>query len=253
MFTEQQVKNKLSEAYTKMKSDTHIQPNPDKTVSAPLCMYITNKWINSEERVLVVGQETLEWEFKKSGTYDWLCNDIINWSDFISYSESVEAMTYAYKDFCFSEHHPINHRAPFFRAYRQIRESVGDNPDGIETSVLWTNIFKMSLDGGSVVRNGTQDEICEIREASRNVLYSELEALQPTAVIFFTGPLYDDSLISLFPEVEFSPFCAYEKRNAATLSHKNLPTKSWRTCHPGYLQRSKQWGIIDSICEALES
>lgn len=254
MSTAQQVQSKLNEAYTAMKSDIHIEPELSKRLSAPLCMQVTDKWINSQKRVLVVGQETNGWEFEKDNIYgyNWPFNDIHNWSDFISLDESVEAMTHAYEMFDFSKYQPVNHRAPFFRAYRQIREAVGNDPEDMQTSVLWTNMFKMSISCGSVVRYGTQDEIFAVREASRDVLYNEINALQPTSIIFFTGPLYDNTLISLFPGVEFSSAFELDQRKSATLSHTNLPKMTWRTYHPAYLQRSKKWDIVDSVCEALK-
>ncbi len=236
--------------YEKLKSSVSFGGDLPVRLSAPLCLYVPERWKNTENRVLIVGQETLGWDFRDGLYYEWPYEPIANWRDFERVPESVTAMIHGYKVFEFSRHEPKHYHSPFWRAYRQFREALGEQKDGLETSVLWTNLFRMSLDGGSVIE-GTPEEIRQIREASRAVLCAELGILKPTAVVFFTGPNYDETLNSLFPGIRVSSFNGRDPRNTAQISHPDLPSMAWRTYHPKHLSFSQQWSVIDEIIGRL--
>lgn len=253
------MREQLLEQYENLKRNVNFQDDLAKRLSAPLCLHVPDKWENSKTRVLIIGQETLGWDFLpddrrygKDTYYDWPYPPIANWQDFKCVDDSAAAMTYGYQCFEFSRHQPINRRSPFWRAYREVRKAVGDQEDGMDTCVLWTNLFKVSLDEGSVIKNGTKDEKEAIREASREILRAEIEILKPTAVIFFTGPNYNQTLYSIFSGMELLSFHGRDPEKTAQLIHPNLPDQTWRTYHPAYLLRSKQWVIIDQISNEIE-
>lgn len=240
------MQERLMEQYEKLKRDISFQGELPERLSAPLCILVPERWKNSESRVLIVGQETLGWDFRSGWYYDWPYESIANWHDFKFSHGSVAAMVHGYKIFEFSRHQPENYRSPFWQAYRQFRTALGEQRDGIETSVLWTNLFRMSLDGGSVMK-GSPEEVEQIREASRAVFLAELGILNPTAVVFFTGPNYNETLYSFFPGIEILSFNGRNPHKSARLTHPSLPSMAWRTYHPKYLSFSQQWGIIDEI------
>lgn len=240
------MQEQLNKQYEKFKDNINFGEDLSERLSAPLCLYIPEKWKNSGKRVLIVGQETLGWDFRSGWYYEWPYEPIANWKDFKNVPDSVSAMVHGYKVFEFSRYQPENYRSPFWQAYRQFREAIGEQKDGIETSVLWTNLFRMSLDGGSVIE-GNSEELKQIREASRAVFLSELRILKPTSVVFFTGPNYNETLYSFFPSIKLIPFNEYDPQKTAQLSHHDLPAMTWRTYHPKYLSLSKQWNIIDEI------
>ncbi len=244
------MQEQLLEQYEKLKSTVNFQGDLPERLSAPLCLYVPERWRNSESRVLIVGQETLGWNFCSGWYYDWPYDPIANWQDFKHVPDSAIAMVHGYKSFEFSRYQPENYRSPFWQAYRQFREALGEHKDGVETSVLWTNLFRMSLDGGSVIK-GSREEVEQIKEASRDVLYAELRILKPTAVVFFTGPNYNETLYSLFPGIEVFSFNGRDRQKTARITHPDLPSMAWRTYHPKYLSFSQQWSVIDEILNKL--
>ena len=108
----------------------------------------------------------------------------------------------------------------------------------------------MSLDCGSVIKNGKKEEIDMIRSVSSGLLLKEIKILKPTSVIFFTGPHYNETLYKEFGGIVLEKFMDYETNHTAYLNHPVLPKKSIRTYHPGYLNR-EHWNILDKIIEAI--
>ncbi|WP_313551199.1 hypothetical protein [Pseudomonas sp.] len=243
--------SQLMAAYGEFKSTLPINDPFMDRLTPPLLMSVPKKWEESKKRVLVVGQETLGWDFHADSYYPWPYPAIATLTDFANYPHSVEALSQGYLEFEFAKHQPANYRGPYWRAYRQIRAALGEEADGRNTSVLTTNLFRMSLEGASVVYNGTADEIARVRELSKDLLRKEIEILKPSAVIFFTGVRYNKHLEAEFPECFTSDFHGYDQRRTSLISHPSLPLLSVRTYHPAYLQRSSNWKIIDQIIEAI--
>ena len=117
---------------------------------------------------------------------------------------------------------------------------------GADTAVLWTSLFRMALDGRSVIKNGTVEEIQLLREASRDILLAEIVALKPTAILFFTGPDYNEHLYAIFPGCEHLELAEYDPTRTSLLQHPMFPHPTLRTYHPGYLSRG-HWHIVDLI------
>lgn len=163
----------------------------------------------------------------------------------------MPALVDGYAAFAYARHQPDNYRSPFWQAYRQIRKTVGNQPDGLDTTVLWTNLFRMSFDGTSVVKHGTPEEAKLLHSVSAAILQREIEILNPSAVVFYTGPDYDGYLLSTFEGARLTAIEDHPQREFAAVSHPSLPAKTYRTYHPAYQNRSGKWGITDWICEQL--
>ncbi len=241
MYGGSEMQKQLIECYEAFKASNDFDDSLSGELTAPLLLSVTERWQASKPRVLVIGQETMGWGF----------DPVHDWCGFKGHDDSIQTLVNGYRSFEFARNNPKNHRSPFWRAYRHFREVLGDEQDGIDTSVLWTNLFRMSISGCSVIKEGTPKEVEQLRDASRDVLHAELRILQPTAVIFFTGPNYDGNLDAVFPGLERSSFDEFDRRTVAQLTHPSLPTKAWRTYHPAYLQRSGQWRIINTISDQL--
>jgi hypothetical protein len=80
-------------------------------------------------------------------------------------------------------------------------------------------------------------------------LTEEIRILQPTAVVFFSGPNYDEALRDEFPGLQFAG--VDERRYArrfAKVIHNSLPDRSFRSYHPGYLVRNEErWSWVEEI------
>ena len=225
-------------------------------LSAPLLLKVPEKWTCSHNKILVVGQETLGWSFFKGDDYgyDWRFSNIKGWCDFKIAPDAVPALVEGYGIFNFATNgHPINHRAPFFAAYRKIRAAVGDDAEGFDTSVLWTNIIRMAVDEGSIFKVSDGSVVDDLIDISGQLILCELGVLRPDAIIFFTGPVYDYALQRIFEGVKFGEMPSYKVREFSNIQSAALPEKSWRTYHPAYLQRSKRGSIINYLCGAVES
>ncbi|MCF1249250.1 hypothetical protein LH705_06715 [Pseudomonas putida] len=247
MPTKESIQSELNSLYEQFKSNTSLPSELAERTSPPLLLNVSEKWVNSAKRVLVVGQETLGWDFHPGDYFPDLKAPIMTFADFQATPNSVAALTAGYRDFEFARHQPGNYNSPFWRAYRSVRSSLGEDVDGAETAVLWTNLFRMSLDHGSVYENGSPEEAVLIRDAGSALLRAEIELLAPTSIIFFTGPNYNEHLYSQFPDIELMHLEDYELEKTAMLSHSLFPIRTFRTYHPAYLARSGQWNIISEI------
>lgn len=247
MAVNENVQKTLNTLYEKFKCEVSLPVDLAARASPPLLLSVSDTWVDAQRRVLVVGQETLGWEWYPGNYYPNLQAPIENFADFQKTHNGVEALTAGYRDFEFARKQSENYNSPFWRAYRSIRTALGEEVDGPDTAVLWTNLFRMSVDNGSVYENANAEEALFLREASSELLLAEIEALAPTSIIFFTGPNYNTHLYAMLPGVELMGFEQYEMEKTSMLSHPKLPVLSFRTYHPAYLSRSKQWGIIAEI------
>lgn len=219
-------------------------------VQPVILMDVPEKWVSAPKRVLIVGQETMGWDFKAGEYYDWPHPPILDLEQYLDYEQSVDAVMYGYRAFEFARHQPGNYNSAFWRAYRQVRSVTGDERDGFECAVLYTNLFKNAVDGDSIVRNGTEQEADAVWQYSAGLLAKEIEVLKPDVVILFTGPDYDRYVNFEFSGVAFNEVEGYAPRVLSKLSHPMLPEQTWRTYHPSYLNRG-HWHLLDEVCARL--
>ncbi|WP_345974598.1 hypothetical protein [Sulfurimonas sp. HSL3-7] len=214
--------------------ETHISP--------PLLLSTTAKWVNSNKRILVIGQETLGWEWGK----------IRNLSDFKEL-KAISSMIENYERFSFGENY--RHKSsPFWKAFRLVRTSLsGSENTGFESNVLWTNLFRSSYDGGSFLKKANLAIANEFITNTSSVLIQEIALLQPTEVIFFTGPNYDKYIKKTFQQVTFKPLNENTPlRELAKIEIPSFNASCYRTYHPNYLQRSKKFGYINTIINDIK-
>lgn len=242
-----QIQDELISLYNEFKANIKVTPDLAKLMSAPLLLKISDKWEQSSNRILIIGQETGSWKFERPGE-----NSIKNLEDFLRGNDSIAKMVRLYQDFNFSAGSPKNFNSPFWQAFRKIRGcfDVSKSKDFNDTSALWTNLFKMDLDGGSVIKNKNILGKEIVSELSKQLFLKEIALLQPTAVIFFTGPYLEKHLISYIPDIIFSPSNNFRSHPVCKLSSSVLPQASWRTYHPAYLRRRKM-NIVDQIAKEL--
>lgn len=176
------------------------------------------------EKLLIVGQETLVWG---SGS-------IKNYESFYAEQNNVSFMMDVYKNFAYAQVSK-NYNSPFWKTFRMLATN---------RQALWSNVFRFSVThdiykGYSVIKNTTAEERAVIYAAQRGLLKAEIEILKPQAVIFFTGPYYDEAIVDEFEDVQRSEVEGFNMRSFAHLKAKGLPWKSYRLYHPNYLYRKK--------------
>lgn len=193
----------------------------EKGSSAPLLLKASEAYRETDPRLLFVGQETKGWEHPGDT------------------EDPIGELMERYESFRFGK----NRRgAPFWRAVHEIREQV--NPESSDDSILWSNLGKVDLD------NDLPPEKMLGPLLQAEILPREIEITSPDVVVFFTGPTskYDNALRRTFNGVELSEI----ETNLHRVSHAVLPERSFRTYHPNYLQRDKQWDLVEAISRRIQ-
>src|SRR5680860_723860 len=186
----------LHKLYREFFATASLSPEMAGRCSSPLLLSVKPSWALTSQRLFIVGQETLGWAFDKGEYYDWPYPPISYYADFSQCTSGVEALMYAYEAFAFAEHQPKNHRSPFWRTFRHMMSVTG-------ADALWSNLFRFDVDEGSVMSNCSEAELEQVLRAQQGLLRREIQLLRPTAVVFFTGPRYDEALINEFPNTVF--------------------------------------------------
>jgi len=227
----------LRQLYVRHFSERKLSREAGEKCSLPLLMNMPaeDAWQNNRRRILFVGQESLNcWG-------EDVYNKLFDTADTPQF---IDALMGKYKDFNFSAGNHRYANSPFWRTFRQL----GDPAKG---EILWSNIFKFDYKGGAVLRRKDDPApTSEIYRAQNTLLSEEIRLLQPTAIIFFTGPFYDEAIISEFPDVKIEAFGPEKVRAFAKLSSAQLTMPAFRLYHPNYLSRKKR---LDVVIKTLKS
>ena len=218
-----------------------------RRASAPLLVCPHRRWLRAKTKVLIVGQETLTWGYNPAelGTTR---NQIKTYRDFTETEDAVGAMQELYRWYSLGRRYPKMNSA-FWRGFRAFDAAINPTPD----SALWTNLFKVNV-SGSVVANCTRAEIAKIHKAQQGLLRHEIDTLKPDVLVFFTGPRYDAALKAELGDVTFHPVEGlathpepHPVAHLARLEGPGLPARTLRSYHPEYLQRSRQFSLIQKL------
>ena len=211
-------------------------------LSCPLLLHIKDGlWDDSKYRILLVGQENFGWDDGKEGAFQKM-------QDFLAKPESVEQIQSVYEGFNFGATYTPS---PFWQAYREARRIAEADRD---YSVMWSNLYRCCYNGGSVFNAGKEEQQL-LLEMSRDVFVDELKILKPRAVIFTTGPYYDETINQFFQGNVFADFSSERnnQRQLARIEHPDLPQgKSYRTYHPNYLRRTGKWELFSEILADIQ-
>lgn len=218
----------LADLYGDSISSIPLTANLASRCSSPLLLMAPDGWKDASRRLVIVGQETFGWG-----------DSAIPRS-----LEDIRSSMQGYTEFSFAKNHPAHRNSPFWRAFRQLAMKS-------EAEVLWTNLLRFDIDGGSVLRNCRPDELKALLAAQHGILEREIEVLDPHAVVFFTGPNYDRILLGEFPSTKFEPIDDYPARQFARINADGLPRTSFRTYHPGYLNRSGRWDWLNRLSDLI--
>jgi hypothetical protein len=242
------MQQELSALYRAFFDSAKIPDALASRLSCPLLLAV-GSWPAAARRVLFVGQETLGWAWNAGWYYPWRHPRLATLADFKAYNDAVEALVEGYSAFAFSRHQPRNLNGAFWRAFHLLNGVI--NADGT-AAMLWTNIFRCDVAGGSVLRGCSPPELRDLMAFQRGLLTSEIRVLNPTAVLFFTGPDYDFELLSEFRNAALVPVPGRTERQFARIRHPDLPSMVIRTYHPSYLRREpERWAWLEEIAAEL--
>jgi hypothetical protein len=193
------------------------------SLSPPLLVEPPDKYWTQAVRLCVVGQETHSWYDEPFGIRTG--------------AAAVDYLLGVYREFALG----TRYVSPFWRSVRYLEAALG-----IERgAVVWTNLNKVDQDQRRPI-----PAVEKAVGALFPVVPEELSLAKAHAVVFFTGPRYDDLLRRLFAGSSLTSAGPYIARVS---NHPQLPACAYRTYHPAFLSRKKVLErVIDDLAREIQ-
>jgi hypothetical protein len=197
----------------------------------PLLLDVPKDYFDAGRKVMIFGQETNGWEhvFPCEGGVDHLLE--------------------VYK--CFY-HIQGGYNSQFWNGFRQFKRGFEERlePAGSKLQVMWNNVIKI---GKADDRGKPPAPILDWQGRWFEVVRFEISHLQPTVVLFLSGPNYDDEIRRIYSDAQFEAINERRGvRHLARVKAHGLPYNSIRTYHPNYLFRIGFNEYLNEILNALE-
>lgn len=200
-------------------------------LSSPLLIFPFGAYNSAKRKILFFGQQTQGWGDDFSNL------SLGNYEDLFKEYENFNLGNGYYNSF-------------FWRACKQIYSTL--NTECPENGFLWSNLVKIDQIHEDC-SDRPDEKIESVIADAFPVVPEEVKILNPDVVIFFTGRYYDDRLKSTFEGVRFLPVEGFDNFLLVRLVHPLLPANSFRTYHPQYLIRSKNFELVkDKIVSLVE-
>lgn len=215
----------------------------DFELSSPIflkCDTDFGEYIDSEFKILYVGQETNYWFNQKERERSKLLNSI---DDIDKY---LKALVDLYKSFNIGH----DYKTDIFTFMDILVDKLRNKNK--KTGILWTNLLRHDAFGNGKVSYDVEQKITY----NENYIFrKELEILKPDAIVFVTGPNYDYIIENSFKGLEKLKVDNESERKICMLKHADLPVKSVRVYHPNahkYQGADYRWDLADKIVELIE-
>lgn len=193
-----------------------------KKISCPLFIHIFPEYIRSKRKLLIIGQQTLDWGAWK-----------------ISKKSELRKHIGEYKNFHLGEGY---YNSPFWVFSRKLYGKL--NPDSEPYGFLWLNINKCDQHYGRL-NPEFETIICK----KYPIFQKEINIIKPDVVVFVTGPNYNQRIRESFPSIKYMCINRFRAVELQRLKHEALPKDTFRTYHPQYLYRIRLLDkIINKIC-----
>lgn len=194
--------------------------------AGPLFMHCQEEeYLSAKKKILIVGQETNGW-------YD----------GYLTNKTELDKCLTLYENFALGKNY-----SSFFWSYAH--ELVAEINGFCDQNFLWTNINKFGRDDAP----GKPDaRVLEEENSKLNIFAEEIKIVQPDICIFFTGPNYDGDIKAKLPDVSFEKCSELDARALARVVSSVLPATSFRTYHPGFLNRGN-WGIWETVKKIIRT
>ena len=195
----------------------------------PLLIYISDeeKYLRSDLKVMVFGQETNDWEggFSK---------------------EKMDHILKTYDDF-YNSGSCYKRGGHFWNGVKRFNERLQNKFTNKSIHFVWNNVVKI---GKNNEKNIPSDQIIHIELEHFNVVQRELEILEPDLLLFFSGPNYDHQIKTKINDVKYLEIDGFKTRELAELRINNIQF-SFRTYHPNYLWRNNIDKYFDGILNKI--
>ncbi|QDZ26566.1 hypothetical protein [Noviherbaspirillum sp. UKPF54] len=219
MVSEKDANRLLAEKYAEAVNLKRLAALADKSprLSGLFLPGITESYLTSRLKVMIVGKETRGWAKPKE------VKDLTNTENYIE---------------CVMKQHVRVLRKPpsaskFFQFYRAACQALSDKKPPAADAVAWANLFCLSYRSSTPTR--CLDSFEEIKELSRTLLRIQVEVFRPDVMLFVTGTGYD-SYIKEFFDVTGSQRLVPK----ALWSFKADGIQAYRTSHPQW-EKGRQY------------
>lgn len=148
-----------------------------RSVSVPQILYLTDDYLASPIKLMIMGQETLG-EGLRVADID---TSYSSW-----FADYLEVAVTAERDFNFAYGQP-QERSPFWRGYQEICDHFGISN---RAATAWTNICKVQmvkLYGSVSVQTMKPGPRIEVLDWQRDLIRAEIEYANPDVIVMLTG------------------------------------------------------------------
>ncbi len=186
---------------------------------------ITQNFLDSKIKVMVVGQESNGWNFfLKQLRVDTDRNFRDSIQEAMGKTEKFQSKTKWDK-------------AQFWRfatsIYNELNGKI-DKADSVKSYFFWTNLRKICYDK-KPKKSFPQALQTQIDNNLNTLLLEEIQIINPNVVLFLSGPDYDKYIKQQLNGARFNKVGMFKEREMTHITHGNLPnTIMLRTYHPRY-------------------
>ena len=232
------MKQKLFDLYVNYFSKNNLKDEEILNFSRPFLIDVNDEYINSDKKVMIIGQETYTWY----GLY----------KDFLNEDNGVKSTQDIYRNFMLQN--KANYNSPFWNFFNKLEENSN-------ASFIWNNVYKLETIeyledpnklgqkvGFSLLSKNKEYKhlIEKVRIFQKDILIKEIEILKPDIVIFLTGHPYDSlfmdkqfsNIQNFYQNIEEAILLKIDKWKFGRFENEHLPYKTYRTYHPNYLNRA---------------
>ncbi len=198
----------------------------------PLLLSVKDKnvYLNSDIKVLFLGQETNSWGNVFNG--------------------DIQKIIQKYNNFYHSCKALNSYGGYFWNGINRFISLMNSKFIDKSISYLWSNTVRIGA--ARKAENMPADYIYEIELKYFKVLEEELDILNPDVILFVSGPNYDKNIKAILDGVEFLNFNSnFKKRQLAKVQYKNFKN-IYRTYHPKYLWRNNINAYFNAIINDIE-
>jgi hypothetical protein len=187
-----------------------------RQLNGPFLLATNDDYERISPRAMIFGQEN----------NGWLEGHYLFWLTTLGLEDCLSP----YRSFDIGGYRP----GVFGRYFALLRRTIrGEITDDNRRSVLWNNLFKFNHDGKATIYSPLLQAILKLQG---DIVLEEIKVLRPDVVIFLTGPRYDWVIEQLL-NATIRPLSPFPKNELAHVVSASLPPLSFRTYHPGYLNR----------------
>lgn len=216
----------------------YVDNNPNKNISYPFFLGVSEKYKQAKNRIMIVGQETRGWSVYKS---DWTIVDSQKWTvDYLDYQ-----LQYS-NDLRLKQMFGRRNSSPFWGFFKQFRDA--------DIVPCWNNVDKAQRWIGSKTKSLTEEielEFNRVLPNSKNTLFQmEVQVVKPDVIVFITGPNYRvtmEAALNMERGALTSVNLSHQTTCVDITDIAKLDVPTFWTYHPRHINGEKEISRLDIV------